>query len=93
MSCAARLARRYLLLLAVTFAITVIALFPSREQIGLAVERLASSWSPPAKRAIKRVQLGKAKRAFFDRMHVASRQAHEAATGQGIAPNASSPHE
>jgi hypothetical protein len=91
MSCVVRLARRYLLLFAVASAVTVIALLPSREQIGVAVERLAAWWSPPAKRPIRRVQLGKAKRALFQRRHVDCRKSHEVATGPGVGLNTSLP--
>lgn len=62
-------ARSILLVLLVASIFALAACWPSKERIGAAAERVANWWSPPAKRPIERRELGKAKRAFFDRIN------------------------
>ena len=90
MSRVSRVVHQFLLSLLLACGIAVIAFLPSRERIGLTVERLAAWWSPPKPRAIQIAQLGPAKRGFFERL-AAVRLARESAlatrdNGRGDGP-------
>ena len=78
MSRVSRVVHQFLLFLVLACGVAVVAFVPSREQIGLTVERLAAWWSPPKPGSIQRARLGPAKRGYFERI-AAARLARESA--------------